>query len=646
MITYSPVEKGHIPVLGNVYGPRWYVENPIGNSYTISGTTGITTHTGDDPQLPNNDDFHRPAYAIRDMTIRKVEKGRGKTWGWIIVASGEDELGLPFQARYAHGEKILVKVGDKVLAGDQICSIGDADGFYKGRGAHLHFDISYSGILLEDASYWPGNNRFTLFKHFVDPQEFLILQNLIASGVYKLDEVRVKLSVTSNLRIRFKASAESHSEIIGVEPPGKELAVLSPAINGFWKLAGRAGYVSGQFTEQGTPLPTTYSTRYVTADYLNVRREPREAPDTLYNPRVYLEYGAEIQVNVKEPVNGFVQMPNLRWVSLRYLSDKKPPPRSIPEQPPTQSDPRATKFGVGPHIMWGYTLQEPYPVYKAVSAPQLLFNARDHNKDALDIYRTYYSNPEQDKRLQEIINAGVEVAYNRWFSENQHVILAAKWAYYESYNEMAHNPDPYLAFEAYRAKRLWQDHGVRSCLLNSATGQTDEDTWRRGRAMVEAAIQTGSIIGVHCYSEGVISANNGPYWQQDGNWSGGSPFPGTLDPMQCHTGFRILQDKVYLRKQGQGNAILCCTEWGMDDLSLPGNGIYKPFGLQVRGWVTCWQVWERMGWSGGNTGKTHWQFYKEQMTYWSIMTRCLGTVYTDGNGGDPGWDGFNVAGYM
>lgn len=50
-----------------------------------------------------------------------------------------------FKTRYAHLSRILVKVGEKVEAGDMIGKVGDT-GFVKGRnGSHLHFEIYVFG---------------------------------------------------------------------------------------------------------------------------------------------------------------------------------------------------------------------------------------------------------------------------------------------------------------------------------------------------------------------------------------------------------------------------------------------------------------------------------------------------------------------
>lgn len=289
-----------------------------------------------------------------------------------------------------------------------------------------------------------------------------------------------------------------------------------------------------------------------------------------------------------------------------------------------------------------------YPIYKAVNDPELLKTARFHFKDALFIYRTWYSDTEQSIRAVEMQSVGLETAYNHWYSENAGNIQAMPWAYFESYNEMYKYADAYLAFEAYRARRLWKDHQVKSCVLNIGAGQTDKEFWGRARDMVQATFETGSIIGVHAYSEGVMSANNGgQWWNQDGNWAGGSPFPATVDPMQCHTGLRILQDKVHLKAQGQGAAVLVATELGLDDMTggNSANGVFKPFGIQTRGWRSCWDVWTRMGWIGSN-GKSAWDFYREQLQWWVTMTKCMGVVFTTGTGYDDKWDNFNVNGLI
>ena len=317
------------------------------------------------------------------------------------------------------------------------------------------------------------------------------------------------------------------------------------------------------------------------------------------------------------------------WVSKSHLSFRDAP-----------TSPRVSGWGL--HMMNGASLTGPYNVYKAVEEARWIIEAHRRYPDAMCIYRKWYSQGDQEARLQEAATAGFEAAYQRWYNDNAWVIANCPYAYFEGFNEIG-SSDLYLAFEKYRTERL-AAIGIKACVLNIATGNTDKAMWRRAESLVATTIRLGAIIGVHCYAEGVITANcNSSYWKADGSWSGGELFPSVLYPDTCFTAFRILQDKANLAAQGQSAAQLVATELFLDDVSFPGNGVYHPLGIKVRGWHDCVQVWERMGWLRGTDPVS---FVRKQLDYWQRMTGCLGVVFTSGTSGDPNWRSFEVAGYL
>ena len=65
----------------------------------------------------------------------------------------EIDHGNGLVTRYAHASKLLVKVGDVVLPGQEIAKVGSTG---RSTGPHLHFEVLYHG-------------------EFVDPQNFLSL---------------------------------------------------------------------------------------------------------------------------------------------------------------------------------------------------------------------------------------------------------------------------------------------------------------------------------------------------------------------------------------------------------------------------------------------------------------------------------------
>lgn len=99
-------------------------------------------HLGDDLNGigGENSDLGDPIYAVADGRVMRAEKG-GSGWGnVIIVLHAYEEAGARkyVQSYYAHVEKILVQAGQEVRRGEQIATVGTAEGNYL---AHLHFEM-------------------------------------------------------------------------------------------------------------------------------------------------------------------------------------------------------------------------------------------------------------------------------------------------------------------------------------------------------------------------------------------------------------------------------------------------------------------------------------------------------------------------
>lgn len=99
-------------------------------------------HLGDDLNGigGENSDLGDPVYAVADGQVLFAEEA-GPGWGNVIIVlhaceeSGERKY---VQSYYGHVETILVQPRQKVRRGDQIATIGTADGQY---WAHLHFEM-------------------------------------------------------------------------------------------------------------------------------------------------------------------------------------------------------------------------------------------------------------------------------------------------------------------------------------------------------------------------------------------------------------------------------------------------------------------------------------------------------------------------
>ncbi len=155
---------------GTVWPGSWVDASPFGRLYFV-GTPNEAYHTGADLNLPADADRHAAVYAVASGVV--VYASRLPVWGNVIVIK-HDPLypsGKVLYGRYAHVEEMIVRVGQRVRRGEQICRVGNAFGVY---AYHLHFDLSPTTILETQPQHWPGKNYTELIRHYIDPREFIM----------------------------------------------------------------------------------------------------------------------------------------------------------------------------------------------------------------------------------------------------------------------------------------------------------------------------------------------------------------------------------------------------------------------------------------------------------------------------------------
>lgn len=93
-------------------------------------------------------DFPAPAGTQISASAggRVIFAGRRPDYGLTV----EIDHGAGLATRYAHASKLHVKVGQVVLPGDRIASIGSTG---RSTGAHLHFEVMKDGLIVDPASY-------------------------------------------------------------------------------------------------------------------------------------------------------------------------------------------------------------------------------------------------------------------------------------------------------------------------------------------------------------------------------------------------------------------------------------------------------------------------------------------------------------
>lgn len=100
-------------------------------------------HSGLDLSCSPNTSVIAPA----DGVVRYVRSGWNGGYGNEVVINH----GMGYQTRYAHLNKSLVKVGDRVKRGDKIALSGSTG---RSTGAHLHYEVIYQNKTVNPLNYF------------------------------------------------------------------------------------------------------------------------------------------------------------------------------------------------------------------------------------------------------------------------------------------------------------------------------------------------------------------------------------------------------------------------------------------------------------------------------------------------------------
>lgn len=179
----KPIEHAHTAVLSYVDSlkevfrdhPEFYasgfdfpVGKPDAKGYYNAQGFGKNNHLGDDwnGNGGGNTDFGDPVYAISDGLVTESVNFFGG-WGNVTRVVHMWKEGEKIEIReslYAHGKELNVRKGDWVQKGEQIATIGTAEGVYL---AHLHLEIRDSiGMQL-------GSGYSIHRTGYVDPTAFI-----------------------------------------------------------------------------------------------------------------------------------------------------------------------------------------------------------------------------------------------------------------------------------------------------------------------------------------------------------------------------------------------------------------------------------------------------------------------------------------
>jgi len=167
----SPVGTVEERLSLQVWPGDWFDATGYDRLYTY-GAGWQAYHTGVDlnKNQPHWDaDRDAPIYAPAAGAV--TYSGNQRVWGWIIVIR-HDPLpdGTVLWSRMAHVANAQVRTGDRVELGELIAQVGNADGE---QPYHLHFDIAKTNVLEQNAGHWPGMDRESVRRNYLDPKTFI-----------------------------------------------------------------------------------------------------------------------------------------------------------------------------------------------------------------------------------------------------------------------------------------------------------------------------------------------------------------------------------------------------------------------------------------------------------------------------------------
>jgi len=151
---------------------RWIDATGYARHYFV-GSPAEAYHTGADLNLNHpffDADRDAPVYSAASGVVTFSARLPG--WGWLIVIRHDPLIttGQVVYGRYAHVNQARVQIGDRVVRGQQIANVGNADGAF---AYHLHFDLSHTRILETSPGDWPKMNLNRVLANYLDPRDFI-----------------------------------------------------------------------------------------------------------------------------------------------------------------------------------------------------------------------------------------------------------------------------------------------------------------------------------------------------------------------------------------------------------------------------------------------------------------------------------------
>lgn len=120
------------PVIGVISSPYGYRDHPLFGGEKMHNGVDIVGNTGD------------PIRAFSDGVVEYT--GESEIYGLYF----QIDHGNGITTFYAHCSELLVKKGQKIIAGETVAKVGATGNV---TGAHLHFELRYDGIFVDPEHY-------------------------------------------------------------------------------------------------------------------------------------------------------------------------------------------------------------------------------------------------------------------------------------------------------------------------------------------------------------------------------------------------------------------------------------------------------------------------------------------------------------
>lgn len=231
---------------GKLWPGKWFDATGFNVPYPPS-MHRLDFHPGADLNAPLDADAHAPVYAVANGLV--VFAYSLAVWGKVVVVKHVLEDGRVIWSRYAHLHNITVPAIKLVARGEQLGTIGNAEGT---QAYHLHFDMAIIDLGKRPGD-WPNTDRARLVRDYVDPLKFIQARH--GGALVPITPSGAQRKVTASPRLRVRATPDTGAALIGYVAEGTLVSILSEYSGWGFIEQPLKGWISLQWTAPVQPSP-------------------------------------------------------------------------------------------------------------------------------------------------------------------------------------------------------------------------------------------------------------------------------------------------------------------------------------------------------------------------------------------------------